>query len=130
MNLFNNLKNNKINIGKMELKQVILVREDLNLPKGKMAAQCAHASVDAVAKSDKKMIAEWKKQGAKKIVLKISDEKELFKYRSMLEDGGIKVALIKDAGHTVVEPGTVTCLGVGPDSEDKIDKITGKLKMV
>ena len=49
---------------------------------------------------------------------------------SMLENENIKVALIKDAGHTVVEPGTITCLGAGPDLEDKIDKITGKLKMV
>ena len=42
----------------------------------------------------------------------------------------LKTALIKDAGHTVVEPGTITCLGIGPDKEYKIDKITGKLKMV
>ena len=49
---------------------------------------------------------------------------------SMLENEGIKVSLIKDAGHTVVEPGTITCLGAGPDLEEKIDKVTGKLKMV
>jgi len=111
-------------------KQVILVRQDLKLPKGKLAAQCSHASVDTVIKSDRKMVELWKKEGGKKVVLKVADEKELFKYMSMLENEGIKVALIRDAGHTVVEPGTVTCLGVGPDNEEKIDKITGKLKMV
>ena len=83
-----------------------------------------------MTKSDKKIVDKWKKQGAKKIVLKAADEKELFKYMSMLENEGIKVALIKDAGHTVVEPGTITCLGIGPDLDDKIDKVTGKLKMV
>ena len=114
----------------MKYKQVILVREDLKLPKGKMSAQVSHASVDCVLKSDKKLVEKWKDQGGKKVVLKVDDEKELFKCMSMLENEGIKVALIKDAGHTVVEPGTITCLGVGPDMEEKIDKITGKLKMV
>ena len=114
----------------MKYKQVILVREDLKLPRGKMSAQVSHASVDCVLKSDKKIIEKWKDRGGKKVVLKVVDEKELIKYMSMLENDGIKVALIKDAGHTVVEPGTITCLGVGPDSEEKIDKITGNLKMV
>ena len=114
----------------MQYKQVILARDDLRLPKGKLAAQCSHASVDAVIKSGGKMVELWKKEGGKKVVLKVADEKELFKYMSMLENEGIKVALIRDAGLTVVEPGTVTCLGVGPDNEEKIDKITGKLKMV
>ena len=77
-----------------------------------------------------KIFERWKKQGGKKVVLKVADEKELIKYMSMLENENIKVALIKDAGHTVVEPGTITCLGAGPDLEDKINKITGKLKMV
>ena len=114
----------------MRYKQVILVREDLKLPKGKLAIQVAHASLEAASKSDKKIIENWRNQGAKKVALKVADEKELFKFMGMLENENIKVALIKDAGHTVVEPGTVTCLGTGPDLEDKIDKITGKLKMV
>ncbi len=114
----------------MSCKQVILVRQDLKLPKGKLAAQCSHASVDCILKSDKKIVEKWKAQGGKKVVLKAADERELFKYMSMAENEGIKVALIKDAGHTVVEPGTITCLGIGPDLEEKIDKITGKLKMV
>jgi len=114
----------------MPYKQVILVREDLKLPKGKLAAQSSHASVDATLKSDKKTIDLWKKEGGKKVVLKVKDEKELFKYRQIAEDAGLKTALITDAGHTVVEPGTITCLGIGPDSEEKIDNITGKLKMM
>ena len=114
----------------MRYKQVILVRQDLKLPKGKLAVQVAHASLDAASKSDKKLVEQWREQGGKKIVLKVADEKELFKYMSMLENEGIKVSLIKDAGHTVVEPGTITCLGAGPDSEEKIDKVTGNLKMV
>ena len=114
----------------MPYKQVILVREDLNLPKGKLSAQVAHAAVDASSKSDKKNIDLWKKGGGKKVVLKVNDEKELFKYKQMAEDNGLKTALINDAGHTVVEPGTITCLGIGPDLEEKIDSVTGKLKMM
>ena len=114
----------------MKYKQVILVRQDLKLPKGKTSSQVAHASVDCVLKSDKKLVEKWKNQGGKKIVLKVADEKELIKYMSMAENEGFKVALIKDAGHTVLEPGTITCLGIGPDIEEEIDKVTGKLKMV
>ena len=114
----------------MPYKQVILVREDLKLPKGKLAAQSSHASVDAVMKSDKKMVDLWKKEGGKKIVLKVKDDKELFRYKQMAEDSGLKTALITDAGHTVLEPGTITCLGIGPDEEEKVDRITGKLKMM
>ena len=114
----------------MPYKQVILVREDLELPKGKMAAQCSHASVDTILKSDKKIVDLWKKEGGKKIVLKVKDENELFHYKQLAEDVGLKTALITDAGHTVVEPGTITCLGIGPDEEGKIDRITGKLKMM
>ena len=114
----------------MQYKQVILVREDLNLPKGKLSAQVAHAAVDASSKSDKKNMDLWKKSGGKKIVLKVNDEKELFRYKQIAEDAGLKTALITDAGHTVVEPGTITCLGIGPDEEEKIDRVTGKLKMI
>ena len=115
---------------KMEYKLVILVREDLKLPKGKMAAQVSHASVDATLKTDRRLVDSWRKEGGKKIVLKVKDEKELFKYKQMAEDCGLKTALITDAGHTVVEPGTITCLGIGPDEEKKIDSVTGKLKMM
>ncbi len=114
----------------MPYKQVILVREDLKLPKGKLAAQCSHASVDTILKSDKKIIDLWKKEGGKKIVLKIKDEKELLKYKQIADDFGLKTALIIDAGHTVVEPGTKTCVGIGPDEDEKIDRVSGKLKMV
>ncbi len=112
------------------MKQVILVRADLKLPKGKMAAQVAHASTESLLRSHKDDIAKWRSEGMKKIVLKALDEKELFTYKNMAEDAGLVTALITDAGHTVLEPGTITCLGIGPDKDEKIDSITGKLKMM
>ena len=55
----------------MEFKQVILVRQDLKMPKGKLAAQVAHASVEATLKSGKDKIHTWRYGGMKKVVLKL-----------------------------------------------------------
>lgn len=113
----------------MDLKQVILVRQDLKLSKGKMSAQASHASVAAVLKSDRDLVNKWKHEGMKKIVVKVADKAELIKYKNLAEDAGLVTALITDAGHTHVAPGTMTCVGIGPDKEDKIDMVTGSLKL-
>ncbi len=114
----------------MEYKQVILVRKDLKLSKGKMSAQCAHASSEAVLKSHKDDISKWRNAGMKKAVLEVKTKEDLFKYKQQAEDTGLVVSLITDAGRTELEPGTVTCLAIGPDTEEKIDKITGELKLL
>ncbi len=114
----------------MALKQVILVRSDLKLPKGKLAAQCAHASLEAAMKSSRGVVDEWRSEGGKKVVLKAADLGELDKYEALARKEKLVAALITDAGHTVLEPGTVTCLGIGPDKEEKIDRVTGKLKIL
>ncbi len=113
----------------MELKQVILVRQDLKLSPGKMAAQVAHAAVQCVMKSDNGLIRDWHSRGAKKVVLKVKDDAELHKYEQIAKQMGIKTALITDAGHTELQPGTETCLCLGPEKEDKIDDVTGHLDM-
>lgn len=115
------------------MKQVILIRNDLKLPKGKMAAQAAHASVDAVLKSikkDKDKVSEWRAEGMAKIAVKVDSEKELYKYIQEAKDAGINTSIITDAGKTTVEPGTVTCGAIGPDDDEKIDEITGELKLI
>jgi PTH2 family peptidyl-tRNA hydrolase len=112
------------------MKQVIIVRKDLKLSKGKMASQVSHASVEAVLRSDKKIVSKWRDTGMKKVVVECADKKELFSLKMQAEQAGIVSALIADAGRTEVEPGTETCLAIGPDSEEKIDKISCKLKMV
>ena len=67
------------------MKQVILVRQDLKLQKGKMSVQCAHASVGAMVKSHKDDISKWQSQGQKKVVLKVKDLDELMKYKQDLK---------------------------------------------
>ncbi|MFH1211315.1 MAG: peptidyl-tRNA hydrolase Pth2 [Candidatus Woesearchaeota archaeon] len=113
-----------------EYKQVILIRNDLKLPKGKMAAQAAHASVEAVLKADEDLVRKWRFLGAKKVALKVADEKELVRYFQMAKDEKIACSLITDAGKTVIAPGTKTAVGIGPEHEEKIDKLTGNLKMI
>ena len=112
------------------MKQVILVRQDLKLPKGKMSVQVAHASTEAALKSPNTKVRKWQINGAKKVVLKIADETELLKYQKLAKDAGLITALITDAGRTVVAPGTKTCVAIGPDQDAQIDAITGHLTMV
>ncbi|MBT4540718.1 peptidyl-tRNA hydrolase [Candidatus Woesearchaeota archaeon] len=119
----------------MELKQVILVRADLKMSKGKIAAQSAHASVECVMKAMKsktkeKLVKEWRSEGMMKIVVKVSSEKELYKYMQEAKDQGMITSIITDAGHTFVAPGTVTCGCIGPVEIEEVDEITGELKIL
>src|SRR3989338_7340271 len=109
----------------MAHKQVILVRQDLKLPRGKLVAQSSHAAVEAVLKSDEKVVNIWRKEGMTKIALKVKDEKELLHYFQLAKEAGFAASLIIDAGRTVLAPGTKTCVGIGPDQEEKIDGLTG-----
>ncbi len=109
-------------------KQVIVVRKDLKLKKGKLAVQVAHAAILAYKKSPFKE--EWEKEGQKKIVLWCKDKKELLKIHQEAKLNKLPVALVKDAGFTQLSPGTITCVGIGPDIQEKIDKITANLKLI
>ncbi len=114
---------------KSGLKQVILMRKDLKLPPGKMAAQAAHASVEAAFKSELMVVKKWRQNGAKKVVLKVDTVEGIYEYARLAEDNGLVTAIITDAGKTVIAPGTVTCCAIGPAEERVVDKITGNLKM-
>lgn len=112
------------------MKMVILVRMDLKMDKGKLAVQCSHAAVEAVLKTNREKVNDWLHEGAKKVVLKVESLKELQKYREEADSIGLKTALITDAGKTFFTKPTTTVLGIGPDNEEKIDRVTGQLKML
>ncbi|MBN2142921.1 peptidyl-tRNA hydrolase [Candidatus Woesearchaeota archaeon] len=112
------------------MKQAILIRNDLKLPKGKMAAQAAHASVEAVLRSDHEKVGDWRREGMAKVVLKVDDEKSLYKHLQEAKDFGMTTSAITDAGKTVVAPGTVTCGAIGPDRDEEVDKVISKLKLM
>lgn len=114
----------------MEYKQVIVIRKDLNLSLGKIAVQVAHASVSAYKKANKNTVKNWESQGAKKVVLQVNTEKELLDLFENTKKLKLPSALIKDAGLTEIPPGTITCLGIGPEKNEKIDKLTGELPLL
>ena len=116
----------------MAIKQAIIIRSDLGMSKGKLAGQTAHASVSAYALAQKREpenAREWEDEGQKKIVLKVGSEGELFSlYEEMKRE--IPCSLIRDAGKTQLEPGTITCFGAGPADEALINKHTKELKLL
>jgi len=116
-----------------EYKLVVLVRDDVKMTKGKIAAQTGHAAVNcalSIKKKDPKTFDKWTLSGQPIIVLKVKNEKDLFEFKAVADTMGVNNSVITDAGKTQVEPGTRTCLGIGPASSEVIDKITGELKML
>jgi PTH2 family peptidyl-tRNA hydrolase len=133
-----------------QVKQVIVMRKDLNMRKGKMIAQGSHASVDALLsmfnctqsgdevtyelkyKPDA-MIAQWMDGSFAKICLYVNSEQELLDIynRVRTENPEIPVSLITDAGFTEFHGvATNTCIAIGPYWDNEIDEFTGSLKLL
>jgi PTH2 family peptidyl-tRNA hydrolase len=116
-----------------EYKMVIVMRTDLDMSLGKMIAQACHAAVSAsetAKRTQTKHWRRWRDEGAKKVALEAESLSELKELARKAEELDIVNELIQDAGHTEVPPGTVTCLGIGPNQAQKIDKVTGKLSLL
>lgn len=111
-------------------KQVIIVRRDINMSLGKLAAQVAHAAIGSYKLCDKKIIEKWEKDGGKKVVLEVDSIEELLKLEEKAKKMGIPNFLVIDAGLTEFPEPTITCLGLGPEEETKINKVTGNLKLL
>ena len=111
-------------------KQVIVIRDDLKLSQGKLAAQSAHASHAAARSVKKEIVKSWIASGEKKIILKAKNLDELRNLEEKCRKLKLPCALISDAGLTEVRKGTITALGIGPDDEKKIDKVTGSLPLM
>lgn len=116
-----------------QYKQAIIVRHDLKMSKGKTAAQVAHASVSsylAASRSNPRWTEDWLREGQKKVVLKVSSLEEILELKERADRERIPNAIIADAGLTELEPGTVTCLGLGPAPSETIDRLTSSLKLL
>ncbi|NWV58732.1 PTH2 hydrolase, partial [Malurus elegans] len=115
-----------------ELKLVLIVRNDLKMGKGKVAAQCSHAAVSAYKQLHRKnpeLLEQWEYCGQPKVVLKAPDEETLGQLLTEAKRLGLTVSLIQDAGRTQIAPGSRTVLGIGPGPADVIDKVSGHLKL-
>lgn len=129
------------------VKQLIVVRKNLNMRKGKMCAQAAHAAMGFLTdqvdirflESDEKNIAsiflnpeskEWLETGMTKIVVGVESEKELLDLCDKAREAGLKTYLVQDEGRTEFKGPTYTALAIGPNWDFKIDRITGELKLL
>ncbi|XP_020293365.1 peptidyl-tRNA hydrolase 2, mitochondrial [Pseudomyrmex gracilis] len=118
-----------------DCKMVLVVRSDIAMGKGKVGAQCAHAALECCyqalnSKAKKEMFQFWLQVGQPKIVVKIPNEKELLALADKAQRAGVITAIIKDAGRTQLKPGTITVVGIGPDSTEIINSLTWKLRLL
>jgi peptidyl-tRNA hydrolase, PTH2 family len=117
----------------MEFKQVIIVRRDVNMGTGKIAAQVAHAAVmgaEKVKASRREWFNSWFAAGQAKVVVKVKNAEELIKVRNRAEELYLPVVQVRDSGLTQIPAGTITCIGIGPAPSELVDKVTLELKLL
>ncbi|MEM2878434.1 MAG: peptidyl-tRNA hydrolase Pth2 [Candidatus Hadarchaeales archaeon] len=127
------LRKKPVKGNKFKYKQVIAVRCDLEMSAGKLAAQVAHGAVGAAEsarKTSRKWFDGWLKEGQKKVVVKVSGEKDLIDLKIRVERAGLPNELVRDAGLTEIPPGTATALAIGPAPSEILDEFTGDLPLL
>jgi len=122
-----------------KIKQVIVIRKDLKMRRGKEIAHGAHASMAFLSRAVKShhpiynltnVQKEWLVGSFTKICVVVNSEKELDSIFNKCKEGGLEVSLITDDGLTEFNGvKTKTCLAIGPDYSSKIDPITKDLKL-
>jgi PTH2 family peptidyl-tRNA hydrolase len=113
------------------MKLVLVVRTDLGMGRGKIAAQVAHAAVAAtLAGLGGPDLAAWLRDGQPKVVLRVPGRDELGDIAAQARAAGLPVEIIRDAGRTQLEPGTTTCCAVGPAEAGRIDAVTAALSLL
>jgi PTH2 family peptidyl-tRNA hydrolase len=115
----------------VETKLTLVVRADLGMGRGKIAAQAAHAAVAAALSSaGSRDFRNWLRDGQPKVVLRAGSEGELLELAVQARAAGLPVQVIRDAGRTQVAEGTPTCCAIGPADAGRIDAITGELSLL
>jgi len=121
----------------MSYKMVLIVRQDLGMGVGKIAAQVGHAVLGAYQNilesqdiKHKEALYNWEENGQAKIVLKIKNKEEILEVTRKAKQAGLNHYLVADAGRTQIEPGSLTVLAVGPASSADLDPVTGHLKLM
>lgn len=141
-------------MSKSKIKQVIVMRTDTDPPmrKGKMVAQGAHASIAFLTRRiqeladgnrypeydgeigsflDLKAVQQkWLASSFAKVCVRVDSEQELLDIHEKAKAAGIESHVVTDSGLTEFSGPTITCLALGPDYSEKIDEITGHLKLL
>jgi len=112
------------------VKLALVVRTDLGMGRGKIAAQVAHAAVIAALSSRDADLAAWLGEGQPKVVLKVPSGERLLDVARQALDGGLPVEVVHDAGRTQVAPGTATCCAIGPADSERVDRVTAGLPLL
>jgi len=123
----------KKNQSDFEYKLMIVTRTDLSLSPGKLAVQVSHAAVACTLltkKNKPEWFSKWQREGAKKVVVKVETLEDFFPLKEKAESLGISTTIIADAGHTEIQQGTQTVLGIGPAPNNLIDQVTGELPLL
>jgi PTH2 family peptidyl-tRNA hydrolase len=113
------------------VKLALVVRTDLDMGRGKIAAQVAHAAVTATLRNlGSAAFKAWLREGQPKVVLRVGTDEELRQVCAAAGAAGLPVEVIRDAGRTQVAPGTATCCAIGPAAADAIDRVAGSLRLL
>ncbi|KAJ3828516.1 peptidyl-tRNA hydrolase [Lentinula raphanica] len=111
---------------------VLVVRTDLKMSAGKIAAQCSHATLacyKTLSASNPALLRQWERNGQAKIALKCSSEEELLTLQAQAQSLNLCARSIQDAGRTQVAPGSRTVLGIiGPVK--MVNTVTGALRLL
>jgi PTH2 family peptidyl-tRNA hydrolase len=111
----------------------MVLRTDLEMSTGKLAAQACHASLGASEEMRKRspgIWRSWQDEGGRKIVVAVPSKNALMEIARAAGKLRIGKYLVKDRGLTEIPPGTVTALGLGPEEARKLDKVTGTLPLL
>ncbi|KAI0651626.1 peptidyl-tRNA hydrolase [Trametes meyenii] len=114
-------------------KLVLVVRTDLGMSTGKIAAQCGHATLACykiLQKTNPGLLRHWERTGQAKIALKAKSEDELLELEAIAKSLNLAARSILDAGRTEIAAGSRTVLGIGPAPVELINKVTGKLRLL
>ena len=115
------------------LKMVFVINHELKMGKGKIAAQVGHAAVKATLKSGElrpELLDAWLSNGQKKICVKAVDAEHIEQIENQAKQVNVLTSKIYDAGHTQIPAGSLTVLALGPDEDEKLDNLTGELKLL
>lgn len=115
-----------------EMKMVLVVRTDLKMSPGKVAAQCVHAALGAVRMASVESansLNYWEEGGEATICLKCENEEEMLALETKGKECGLITWVVEDAGRTEIAPGSKTILAIGPAFVSRINEVTGHLKL-